>query len=68
MAFVTEAQARATASIRGEQFAVNELRKSAASDLTATFDVFLSHSFLDAEVIVGVKGLVEAEGLRVYVD
>jgi hypothetical protein len=36
--------------------------------LREKFDVFLSHSFLDAEIILGVKTLLEAEGLRVYVD
>jgi hypothetical protein len=44
------------------------LRKSAATSLSTTFDVFLSHSILDAQVILGVKSLLEAEGLSVYVD
>jgi hypothetical protein len=46
----------------------SELRKSAATPLTAHFDVFLSHSSEDAEVVAGVKALVEADGLSVYVD
>jgi hypothetical protein len=45
-----------------------ELRKSAATSASTKFDVFLSHSFLDAQIILGVKELLEAEGLRVYVD
>lgn len=45
-----------------------ELRKSGSAPLTTAFDVFLSHSILDAAIILGVKTLLEAEGLRVYVD
>lgn len=32
------------------------------------FDVFLSHSFRDAVLILGLKRLLEADGLSVYVD
>jgi hypothetical protein len=32
------------------------------------FDIFLSHSFEDAQVIAGVKGFIEDQGLQVYVD
>lgn len=32
------------------------------------FDVFLSHSFRDAVVIWGLKRMLEAQGLSVYVD
>ena len=32
------------------------------------FDVFLSHSLRDALLIVGLKRLLEADGLSVYVD
>jgi hypothetical protein len=32
------------------------------------YDVFLSHSFDDGEAILGIKKIVEAEGLSVYVD
>jgi len=68
MAFLTEATARAAFRNSGVQFAESELRKSAATDLSTKFDVFLSHSFLDADVIQGLKELLEAEGLSVYVD
>lgn len=33
-----------------------------------TYDIFLSHAFLDAEVVLGVKTLFEKKGLSVYVD
>ncbi|SHJ63545.1 TIR domain-containing protein [Malonomonas rubra DSM 5091] len=32
------------------------------------FDVFLSHSINDAELVLGVKCLLEDQGLKVYVD
>ena len=35
---------------------------------SSTFDVFLSHSYDDAEVILGVKKIMESIGLKVYVD
>jgi len=36
--------------------------------MNTAFDVFLSHSSLDAEVISGVKGILDGHGLSVYVD
>jgi hypothetical protein len=33
-----------------------------------TYDVFLSHSLKDALLILGLKRLLESDGLRVYVD
>ena len=68
MSFLTEADVRAFVQRRGRQLAEAELRKAAATDLSTTFDVFLSHSFSDAELIAGIKLALEAEGLRVYVD
>jgi hypothetical protein len=68
VAFLTEARARAASPYRTRSLVEAHLRKSAATDLSAKFDVFLSHSRLDAEVILGVKNLLEGEGLRVYVD
>lgn len=41
------------------------LRKSATS---GAFDIFLSHSFRDAELILGVKEILESSGQTVYVD
>lgn len=64
-------------------FSATELRQRAGS-LTAsaaeselsrisksafgTFDVFLSHSFRDAMIILGLKRTLEGDGLSVYVD
>jgi hypothetical protein len=71
--FYTEAEAR--------RFASNTLRKSFATDskrvlkeavVAATnsdrFDIFLSHASKDAELILGVKALLEDQGFTVYVD
>lgn len=44
------------------------MRKAASAPLTQTYDVFLSHAFEDAELIAGVKVLIEMQGLTVYVD
>lgn len=35
---------------------------------SGTYDVFLSHSFHDAQAILGLHGLLTEQGLRVYVD
>ena len=35
---------------------------------TDRYDVFLSHSYQDADVIHGVKSIIESHGLNVYVD
>lgn len=68
MAYITTSEARAAARARGIRLAEAELRKAAAASPNATFDVFLSHSSEDAEVIAGVKVILERETLSVYVD
>lgn len=35
---------------------------------TGSFDIFLSHSFRDAQAILGLRKLLTDQGLRVYVD
>jgi hypothetical protein len=70
MPFVTVTQAvsasRAAWSTRST--AESQMTKSAAAPMTTTFDIFLSHAHEDAEIIAGVKALIEHEGLSVYVD
>jgi hypothetical protein len=72
VAYLRIAEAR-----RAAQSATSPLRKSAGQVLkeetgalrdSSTFDVFLSHSYDDAEVILGVKKIMESLGLKVYVD
>lgn len=74
MAFLTEAAARKAASdfrlsdpFRVTKSASRILEEAAATPQTS-FDVFLSHSRLDAEIILGVQQLLKAQGLSVYVD
>lgn len=74
MAYFTITEARnAAARARGFQ----PLRKSASQVLseetaavreTDRFDIFLSHCVADADVILGVKTLLEEAGNNVYVD
>ena len=70
MAFFTKAEARAAAKRamknRSLVDVINESIK--ASKLATRFDVFLSHSINDAELVLGVKVLLEDMGKRVYVD
>src|SRR5229473_991789 len=70
MAFITSNQAR-VASRRvwqNRSVAESEIRKSAAAPMSAYFDIFVSHSSKDAEIIAGIKALIEETGLTVYVD
>lgn len=72
MAYLKVAEARAAAKL-----ATAGLYKSAARTLQEesrsfnryiTYDVFLSHAYQDAEIILGVKYIMEKHGLSVYVD
>lgn len=68
MAFLTEARAQAAAGVASLTAARQELSEFKNLSRTANFDVFLSHSYMDAQIIYGVKELLEEGGLRVYVD
>jgi hypothetical protein len=72
MAYLRISEARAAA-----RSALSPLQKSAGRVLTEEaqafstvkrYDIFLSHSYDDAEMIYGVKKTIEAAGLTVYVD
>lgn len=74
MPYYTKQQARdaASATVRrsftslSAKDVINEsIRKSTDHE---SFDVFLCHSISDAELVLGVKTLLEQEGLKVYVD
>ena len=47
------------------QILTEDARRTTVRD---SYDVFLSHSYKDAEVILGVRKLIENLGLTVYVD
>lgn len=75
MAYITVQEARtAFRQSAGGQRSVRSAKRSlgeSTADLRPgeTFDVFLSHSFRDAEAIAGLKEILEEEaGLTVYVD
>lgn len=74
MAYFTKSEARAAASkIRGQKsFAMESadilLDSVRNTRVTDKFDVFLSHSIADAEIVLGIKLLLEASGLKAYVD
>jgi hypothetical protein len=72
MAYLRISEVRATG-----QTVLSSLRKSADQILAEdaktfstrkTYDIFLSHSYKDGEIILGVKKLIENTGLTVYVD
>ncbi|MCK0513253.1 toll/interleukin-1 receptor domain-containing protein [Aromatoleum buckelii] len=73
--YFTKSEARTaarTATIAKSQFvkASAQILKEdrQASRDSESFDVFLSHSSTDADLVLGVKRLLEARGLKVYVD
>jgi len=72
MAYLRISEARAAgqaARIRVQKSADQILTEDArACDADAKYNVFLSHSYDDAEVILGVKKIMESFGLKVYVD
>ena len=72
MAFLrfSEVRAAARSALRPLQKSASTLLKEERSlaPADAKFAVFLSHSSQDADDILGVKRLIEAEGLTVYVD
>lgn len=73
MATYTTAEIRASAKgRRSYHTAEAKLKEESISQESlgtiARFDVFLSHSTRDAEIVLGVKALLESTGKSVYVD
>lgn len=70
MAFFTKQEARsAAASFRGYNTAEAVLFASMEQYKTnENFDIFLSHSIDDSDLVLGVMVLLQKQGLRVYVD
>lgn len=70
VALITEQQVRDAGSRLASRLGKTSatlLRESRDTRLSA-FDVFLSHSKADSDLILGVKGVLEDAGLTVYVD
>lgn len=73
--YFTKSEARTAArgpTIARSQFVMESAKilkeeRQAAKD-NESFDVFLSHSITDADLVLGVKHLLEKRGLKVYVD
>ena len=71
MAYIRMDEARAVgrAAVPFQKSARGILSEQArAFDAALSYDIFLSHSFNDADAIYGVKRMIEALNLRVYVD
>lgn len=66
MPYVTKAQATAASrsSWGTRSVAENQMTKSASTPITTNFQVFLSHAYEDAEVIAGIKVLIERSNKR----
>jgi hypothetical protein len=67
MTYFSAAELRQSAGGITASAAQHELSRVAKS-VGVKFDVFLSHSFRDALVILGLKRMLESDGLSVYVD
>ncbi|WP_341229452.1 toll/interleukin-1 receptor domain-containing protein [Nocardioides salarius] len=70
MAYYTVAQAREAARRAGgtSTYSADATLRKESKNWRTSFDVFLSHAYLDAQEILGVKALLEAMSLIVYVD
>lgn len=70
MSYVTESEVRAAAArAKAATFkTAGILLRESRDTYQSSFDVFLSHSFMDQELVLGAKQLLEEKGLTVYVD
>jgi hypothetical protein len=70
MALLTEYEVRRAArDTASRSYAtVEKVLRDARSTSRTSFDTFLSHAKLDAELVLGVKAILEARGQSVYVD
>jgi hypothetical protein len=73
--FYTKAEARSAAlnvKLQTGQYgkaSIDILREDArATSFSARFDIFLSHASSDADLILGVRTILEGQGYKVYVD
>ena len=71
MALVTKAQIRSAAArtrLAKNNRTADAILKEEASAVRSSYDIFLSHSYLDKTDILGVKEFIEGKGHTVYVD
>ena len=67
---ISEGQLRERASVlqKSAKKSASRILTEQASAQDATFDIFLSHSKADEELVLGAKDLLEDNGFTVYVD
>jgi TIR domain len=70
MPFVTLLEAREAASqaVAASQMTVEAQLRVASDAPLGQFDIFLSHSSMDKELVLGVMRILENKGFSVYVD
>jgi hypothetical protein len=72
MAYFTKSAARSAATSQRQKLAKSAtqiLAEGASSaSVAGTFDIFLSHSIQDADLVLGMKLLLDKQGFSVYVD
>lgn len=71
MSYFTQAEARKVGqrALRGGRSAIDAIKSAQKNyKVTERFDIFLSHAMVDAELVLGIKVLLEEEGKKVYVD
>lgn len=70
MPYVTESEVRAAASrARSPIFeTASTILRKARDTQQDSFDIFLSHSYVDQDLVLGAKQLLEEKGLSVYID
>lgn len=72
MSFLRFSEARAASLVERQYMAksASQLLNEAVRGFSPNvqYDVFLSHSSKDADIILGVKKIIESSGLKVYVD
>lgn len=68
--YFTKAEAKAAARAVTAHVSANEALHEAMESVQdfQSFDIFLSHAIADAELVLGVKKLLEQQGAKVYVD
>jgi len=70
MALVTKDQASLAANrvLSGTFQGAAKVLSESTSTLRSSFDIFLSHSVMDAKYVLGAKRILEEKGFSVYVD
>lgn len=70
MALFTKTDLRGVSKFQGSVIKSKELLETASRDFSEdkTYDIFISHRFLDADEVYNLKSAIEAMGFTTYVD